>query len=1618
VDLAGSERAKRTGAQGQQLKEGIDINKGLLALGNVISALGDDTKRGKVHVPYRDSKLTRILQDSLGGNSKTLFICCVSPAGVNFTESLNALKYANRARNIKNKPVVNRDPTMVMIDELKAVIKVMGTELIQRRQTMLASDPNGAATVVCSMGDMYLSDETLEGLVNKTSAAHLPVSPRNLKLSPMDSAGSISNTTSSSRVTFGGGISSNAISRPVGAGVISPPFPRPHSAQANSPNNDAAILRAKLNESDREIVRLINELKSAHQQRSDESERILLIESERDYYKMKWAAACPQDYEKLTNNTENLDPNDATADGNPDLTSNTDNHDNGSELAQEKKEIMGVVAGYLKEIDNLKREVAELRVQKLASTTLDADFLNEEALLENELTSSVAKVIAQTQQHLRIETMKLKAAAGDGSDPDASTGDYGDGSGDQSADGVFARSEDESKQIEADEVAYQLRQKQISSELQHIGESIQLKEQLVQQLQKSQYQYTVMKAFYEQKLTALELEMNQKQSERQQIENELQELLKKGTNTTQVKQDREVKLRDELKRRDEELKVLKKKQEDLNSLSLVQTRYLKQVSKLETEIESMKKTRVDLTKTLHTEKKRHLQALSGKAKEIDRLKRELVRAAGEVKGLKRDKERAEERTREAMREGAMFRKKATDMVKNGVNNNPASAYLGDSVSGNTWTSLASAKAARKAINSAGAPSHTRSQIGRILNEDQIRTRKWLDEYISDINSRERAAEALRRQCELQLSLVGQKEVLETKLAQLQLQQQQQQLSFSTGSSSLSSSSSPITWSVDDDSLIDIGALDNAPNEERADTFQKLLQQTSATYNLANSSVNGPGSPFSPAANKRQLQQLQQQPLKLTIEDIKERVHSMNEQLKLRNKKIFEMQQQLSTLDEKLGDEKAFEQLKKTATSSLNASQDLIKVMFEMLLSFRRAMSSKQDAIVTADSKEKRLRQELVDSTNQIYQLERVHDAAITRVMNDYESKLSGLFSHSAVSQVLLSESGMGGHHGNAAGNDDTVQGNQMQAIKMLLAVSTEQCNSLKLQLQREEQTNADLRRRVEEIDHMYQHLNRELDARNSTISFLEEERHLFRNLSEDYKAIILAMGGSIGESIVKQLKEKTIEKAPIAHIAQSVSTLSANSNNNGEAKSSGNNGGGPSGSGGGGNNTNNNGMLYRASIFLQEDESDDDDSASVVDAYSMIAEEINRTGRIVTDTNSGASGGASGNANKGVVYGRLANPSNFTGSVKHLFEQDLAGKRQKVQKIKKEHSVNIGGGTTSSFVTSGGVKGVSGKAGLRGESNDVMMLDLAGATAQSGSFAAVPSAADNKKSMVASSALNSKSFSSGSGSSSGRGSSSGSTREVYIDNHESGSEHLTIDVDEFALSSGATGNPASTSKNVFSRLAKNYTGIHKHMHKDEGASSTEPQDFRGVIEGIGYRNIDLSMLETLSPVDSSFTASAPPRDGEHGDSGPVYSSVSPSAVPIAGSGVNSGRSNSATRSSSKDRNNSDDGDVKTLRGTGSVSVNTDKGHGRNASGIPPPKSLPKPPQASSVSSTSSVASTSPSPIALPPAPPAAATNQMTPSNPGANKMRGQINLDLTPISPQEALASPQSPNSKSFAFGR
>uniref|UniRef100_A0A4W4GKQ1 Kinesin motor domain-containing protein n=1 Tax=Electrophorus electricus TaxID=8005 RepID=A0A4W4GKQ1_ELEEL len=149
VDLAGSERADATGATGVRLKEGGNINKSLVTLGNVISALADmspdggssQVKKKQVFVPYRDSVLTWLLKDSLGGNSKTIMIATLSPADVNYGETLSTLRYANRAKNIINKPTINEDANVRLIRELRAEIARLKALLVQGNQIALLDSP-------------------------------------------------------------------------------------------------------------------------------------------------------------------------------------------------------------------------------------------------------------------------------------------------------------------------------------------------------------------------------------------------------------------------------------------------------------------------------------------------------------------------------------------------------------------------------------------------------------------------------------------------------------------------------------------------------------------------------------------------------------------------------------------------------------------------------------------------------------------------------------------------------------------------------------------------------------------------------------------------------------------------------------------------------------------------------------------------------------------------------------------------------------------------------------------------------------------------------------------------------------------------------------------------------------------------------------------------------------------------------------------------------------------------------------------------------------------------------------------------------------------------------------
>merc|ERR1719261_2204752 len=127
VDLAGSERQKGTGATGQTLKEGANINKSLSVLGNVINALVECANGKKVFVPYRNSKLTRVLQESLGGNSLCTMLATLSPAACNFEETVSTLRYANRAKAIKVSAKKNEEASQISrlqaeINELKKLL--------------------------------------------------------------------------------------------------------------------------------------------------------------------------------------------------------------------------------------------------------------------------------------------------------------------------------------------------------------------------------------------------------------------------------------------------------------------------------------------------------------------------------------------------------------------------------------------------------------------------------------------------------------------------------------------------------------------------------------------------------------------------------------------------------------------------------------------------------------------------------------------------------------------------------------------------------------------------------------------------------------------------------------------------------------------------------------------------------------------------------------------------------------------------------------------------------------------------------------------------------------------------------------------------------------------------------------------------------------------------------------------------------------------------------------------------------------------------------------------------------------------------------------------------------
>uniref|UniRef100_A0A6Q2X137 plus-end-directed kinesin ATPase n=1 Tax=Esox lucius TaxID=8010 RepID=A0A6Q2X137_ESOLU len=154
VDLAGSERADSTGAKGTRLKEGANINKSLTTLGKVISALAEVNKKKKKvesHIPYRDSVLTWLLRENLGGNSRTAMVAALSPADINYDETLSTLRYADRAKQIRCNAVINEDPNNRLVRELKEeVCRLKDLLYAQGLGDIIDSDPSPSLSALSS----------------------------------------------------------------------------------------------------------------------------------------------------------------------------------------------------------------------------------------------------------------------------------------------------------------------------------------------------------------------------------------------------------------------------------------------------------------------------------------------------------------------------------------------------------------------------------------------------------------------------------------------------------------------------------------------------------------------------------------------------------------------------------------------------------------------------------------------------------------------------------------------------------------------------------------------------------------------------------------------------------------------------------------------------------------------------------------------------------------------------------------------------------------------------------------------------------------------------------------------------------------------------------------------------------------------------------------------------------------------------------------------------------------------------------------------------------------------------------------------------------------------------
>ena len=717
VDLAGSERAKRTGAQGKRLKEGIDINKGLLVLGNVISALGDAKKKGQ-HVPYRDSKLTRMLQDSLGGNSQTLMIACVSPAEINMMESLNALRYANRARNIENKPVLNRDKDSLLLDELRHQVEVLAAEVLRLKGGGGGGGGGGKGNAAAAISDLLaqtarevggqeLRNETTEALLRQrcemaeTEMKRLGGENRRWRQEVSEAADALLSMTAD-RDYYRPSLQE--------VGVL------PASSSSSSSSSSTAFSFSPSSP-------------------SSSSEAKVIITTT--------VAA-------------------AAAAGKP------------SSLIHENKETFTTfLKPYLAEIDNLKSQVKELEQSKARRERRQT-----EENLATATTASMLSVMAKSFRGVDFQALAKMVGVGEGQQQQEGGGNP---ENDQQQQQKQLESEEEQVvRLATEEEAglFYRGQQEMASSVADLNRGIDLKEKLMKQLEESFKRYEIMRKFYEEKLRAMTEETARYEAEREKLLHELAASEKKsGKDKDQKEKELQQSLLRRIQEKEEQLQAAVKKQDELGRLARQAQKTDLQLRQLGEEIQSMKRHRSEMMNRIEAEKKRFQATLKEKSAEIEAMRRAAQKDAKEIQRLGTVVEKAGMARRKQEEEFSRL-KNAAESMSGGEGGGGGGGFGGGGGSTPYFSSMRmhgapskrwapasthTTRSTRSSSSSSGGSS-SKSSAGFAdwykYSEIERKTKRWLDIKIREVAKKEEAAERLAAEYQRRMTLLKTKEELE------------------------------------------------------------------------------------------------------------------------------------------------------------------------------------------------------------------------------------------------------------------------------------------------------------------------------------------------------------------------------------------------------------------------------------------------------------------------------------------------------------------------------------------------------------------------------------------------------------------------------------------------------------------------------------------------------------------------------------------------------------------------------------------------------------------------------------------------------------------------------------------